>query len=87
MARGVDGNETSVRARVHSCRKGLMDWPLGPAAFACCEAMRQVEPGRWQRVRIEFEYESRNFLCASAFGGWPECPLDVVELREVVKPQ
>jgi hypothetical protein len=66
--------------------------------FPDCEAMRQVEPGRWQRVRIEFEYESRNFLLHQHSAehcdvivcwkhNWPECPLDVVELREVVKPQ
>jgi Homing endonuclease associated repeat len=28
--------------------------------FPDCEAMRQVTPERWQRVRIEFEFESRN---------------------------
>jgi hypothetical protein len=26
-----------------------------------CEAKRQIGPGKWQRVRIEFEFESRNF--------------------------
>ncbi len=31
-------------------------------AFPDCEAMRRVEGDRWQQVRIEFEYESRNFL-------------------------
>jgi HNH endonuclease len=30
--------------------------------FPDCEAVRELEPNRWQRVRIEFEYESRNFL-------------------------
>lgn len=29
--------------------------------FPDCEARRQIQPGKWQRVRIEFEYESRNF--------------------------
>src|SRR6266404_5659357 len=29
--------------------------------FPDCEAKRQMAPGRWQRVRIEFEFESRNF--------------------------
>ena len=60
--------------------------------FPDCEALRQVQPGRWQRVLIEFEYESRNFLihdhkvedcdlivCWSH--NWPECPLEVVELK------
>lgn len=66
--------------------------------FPDCEAMREVESGRWQRVRIEFEYESRNFLAHKhpADGcdlivcwthNWPECPenLEVVELRRVVR--
>jgi hypothetical protein len=30
--------------------------------FPDCEAMRLVEEDRWQRVLIEFEYESRNFV-------------------------
>jgi hypothetical protein len=64
--------------------------------FPDCEAMREVRPGVWQRVRIEFEFESRNFL---AHGhdvtgcelivcwnhNWEGCPLEVVELRSVVK--
>jgi hypothetical protein len=29
--------------------------------FPDCEAMREIRPGTWQRVLIEFEYESRNF--------------------------
>jgi hypothetical protein len=31
------------------------------SGFPDCEAIWEVEPGRWQRIRIEFEYESRNF--------------------------
>ena len=60
--------------------------------FPDCEAFRLVEDERWQRVRIEFEYESRNFLkhfhdvneCDVIVcwrDNWPECPLEVVELR------
>jgi hypothetical protein len=30
--------------------------------FPDCQALRQVGPERWQRMWIEFEYESRNFL-------------------------
>ena len=30
--------------------------------FPDCQALRQVGLERWQRVWIEFEYESRNFL-------------------------
>lgn len=68
------------------------------AAFPDCEAARQIQPGKWQRVRIEFEYESRNFLTHRHPAGecdvivcwrhnWPECPenLDVVELRKIVR--
>ena len=29
--------------------------------FPDCEAKRQIVPGRWQRVLIEFEFESKNF--------------------------
>jgi hypothetical protein len=64
--------------------------------FPDCEALRRVGEERWQRVRIEFEYESRNFLkhfhnaaecdliiCWSH--NWPECPLEVIELKPVVR--
>jgi hypothetical protein len=62
------------------------------AEFPDCEAIRQVGEDKWQKVRIEFEYESRNFLkhmhVASECdlivcwrNNWPECPLEVVELR------
>lgn len=68
------------------------------AGYPDCEAKRQVEVGRWQRVRIEFEYESRNFRDhGHAPGGcdiivcwrhtWEECPpnLEVVELSRVIR--
>ncbi|HZI56110.1 MAG TPA: hypothetical protein VFF39_05015 [Verrucomicrobiae bacterium] len=65
------------------------------AEFPDCEAMRRVEGGRCQPVRIEFEFESRNFLkhMHEASGcdlivcwehNWPECPLEVLELRTLV---
>ncbi|HET6843140.1 MAG TPA: hypothetical protein VFK06_15905 [Candidatus Angelobacter sp.] len=66
--------------------------------FPDCEAMREVETGKWQRVRIEFEFESRNFLvhkhqpegCDIIIcwtHNWPECPshLEVVELKRVAR--
>jgi hypothetical protein len=65
------------------------------AGFPDCIAMREVAPGVWQRVRIEFEFESRNFLkhkhrrdkCDVIVcwkHNWKDCPLDVVELgREI----
>jgi hypothetical protein len=63
--------------------------------FPDCEALRQAGPGRWQRVRIEFEFQSRSFLhhrhdpaqCDLIVcweDNWPECPLEVLELREAV---
>jgi len=58
-----------------------------------CEAMREVETGRWQRIQVEFEYESRNFLLHKHdpaecdmivcwVHNWPECPeeIEVLEL-------
>ncbi len=64
--------------------------------FPDCEALRRVDEERWQKIWIEFEYESRNFLkhmhkiqdcdlivCWS--NNWPECPIEVLELRSVVK--
>jgi hypothetical protein len=70
---------------------------LVQAAYPDCEAMRCVdtERDRWQRVRIEFEYRSSNFrdhkhdptLCDLIVcweHNWPECPLEVLELRSVI---
>jgi hypothetical protein len=64
-------------------------------AFPDCEALREVSPGRLQRVRIEFEYLSRNFLkhrhridgcdlIVCWIDNWPECPLEVLELSKLV---
>lgn len=66
--------------------------------FPDCEAKRQIAAERWQRVRIEFEFESRNFWeHGHAVSGcdvivcwrhnWEECPKDieVVELSSIVK--
>lgn len=60
-----------------------------------CEAFRVVAGDRLERVKIEFEYESRNFLkhlhdakrCDLIVcwrHNWPECPLPVIELKEAV---
>ena len=66
--------------------------------FPDCEAKRQIGPERWQRVNIEFEFESRNFhghrhplhgcdLIVCWRHNWPECPkhIEVLELSSVVK--
>ncbi len=64
------------------------------AGYPDVEAFRLVAKGRWQRVRIELEYQSRNFLrhmhdlkgCDLIVcweHNWPECPLEVIELKKV----
>jgi hypothetical protein len=66
--------------------------------FPDCEAKRQIGPDRWQRVRIEFEFESRNFrdhghpasgcdVIVCWCHNWDECPedIEVVELSSVIK--
>ena len=66
--------------------------------FPDCEAMRRVSEDRCQLVKIEFELESRNFLkhmhdvkgCDMIIcwrHNWPECPLEVLELRKVLSLQ
>jgi hypothetical protein len=63
--------------------------------FPDCEAMILVGDEKWQRIRIEFEYESRNFLKHKHNAkecdlivcwkhNWPECPLEVIELSAVI---
>jgi hypothetical protein len=67
------------------------------AAYPDCEAKRCVDSkqNRWQRVRIEFEYYSSNFkdhghdpagcdMIVCWEHDWPECPLEVIELRSVI---
>ena len=66
--------------------------------FPDCEAKRRIGPGRWKRVDIEFEFESRNFrdhghpasgcdVIVCWRHNWPECPegTEVVELSSVIK--
>jgi hypothetical protein len=64
-------------------------------AFPDCEALRRVDGGWWQRVRIEIEYQSLNFLkhrhdpkgCDLIVcweHNWPECPVEVLELRKAI---
>ncbi len=68
------------------------------AGFPDCEAKRQVGPGKWQRVRIEFEFESRSFrdhghppegcdLIVCWVHNWSECPshLEILELSTVIR--
>ncbi|MGH9743845.1 MAG: homing endonuclease associated repeat-containing protein [Candidatus Acidiferrum sp.] len=66
--------------------------------FPDCEAMRQIAPARWQRLSIEFEFESRNFrdhghpssgcdLIVCWRHNWEDCPrhIEVVELSSIVR--
>jgi hypothetical protein len=66
------------------------------AGFPDVEAMREVGPNKCQPVKLELEYESKNFLlhmhpldgCDGIvcwINNWPECPLEVIELRKVVE--
>lgn len=68
------------------------------AGFPDCEAKRKIEIGKWQRIRIEFEYESRNFrdhghspnycdVIVCWRHNWQECPdnIEVIELSKVIK--
>ena len=86
------------------CLFGMVCAELGliVEAFQCvypdCEAKRCIDNkhDRWQRVRIEFEYLSSNFLdhghdpagcdmIACWEHDWPGCPLEVLELRSVLE--
>jgi hypothetical protein len=66
--------------------------------FPDCEAKRQIAPDLWQRVNIEFEYESKNFrnhehpaagcdVIVCWRHNWAESPenIEVVELSSIVK--
>ncbi|HYY72448.1 MAG TPA: hypothetical protein VE778_02535, partial [Candidatus Bathyarchaeia archaeon] len=66
--------------------------------FPDCEARRQIVPGRWQRVSIEFEFESKNFhshghpvngcdLIVCWRHNWDQCPkhIEILELSTVIK--
>ena len=65
--------------------------------FPDCEGKREVKSsGRWERVLIEFEHRSSNFkdhghdpekcdLIVCWEHDWPECPIEVLELRSQIK--
>lgn len=61
-----------------------------------CEALREMDIDLWQLQKIEFEYESRNFLLHKHRPGgchlivcwkhnWEECPVEVIELSSAIK--
>lgn len=64
--------------------------------FPDCEGKRQVDTRRWERVRVEFEFKSSNFLkhghdpnlCDLIVcweHDWLNCPLEVLELRKEIQ--
>lgn len=64
--------------------------------FPDCEAFRLIDPERCQLVKVEFEFESRNFLvhghriddCDLIVcwkHNWDGCPLEVIELSTVME--
>jgi hypothetical protein len=66
-------------------------------AYPDCEAKLEVEPGRWQHVHIEFEFESRHFrahrhdekkcdILVCWRHNWKGCPkeMQVVELSKML---
>lgn len=67
--------------------------------FPDCESMRSIsgrKGERWQRVHIEFEYHSSDFkthghkiedcdIIVCWKHDWRECPIQVIELSEVIK--
>jgi hypothetical protein len=55
-----------------------------------------MEPGQWQLIKIEFEYESRNFLLHGHAPekcqlivcwrhNWEESPVEVIELKTALR--
>jgi hypothetical protein len=68
------------------------------AEYPDCEALREMEKDLWQLQKIEFEYESRNFLLHKHKPedcdlivcwkhNWPECKVEVIELKTAISNQ
>jgi hypothetical protein len=81
-----------------SAELGFFLHGLHTIGFPDADALRLIDKRKnhWQRVRIEFEFRSSNFkrhrhdpdqcdLIVCWKHDWPECPLEVIELRKVVK--
>jgi len=63
--------------------------------FPDCTARRHIGGGRWEGVRVEFEFRSRSFrehghdaagcdVIVCWEHDWPGCPLEVLALREAI---
>jgi hypothetical protein len=79
-----------------SSELGLIVEAIQPA-YPDCEAKRCIDKrqNRWQAVRIEFEFSCSKFrdhrhdpagcdVIVCWEHDWPECPLEVIELRSVI---
>jgi len=68
------------------------------SGYPDCEGTRLIDKSKnkWGPVLIEFEYNSKSFLdhghdpekcdvIVCWTNDWPECPLEVIELKEIVK--
>lgn len=83
---------------------GMVAFELGfivesvATGFPDCESKRCVSKKQdlWERVQIEFEYQSRNFkdhghdpnqcdLIVCWEDDWPDCPIEVLELRSAIE--
>lgn len=83
---------------------GMVAFELGyvvesvATGFPDCEAKRRIKGSSeaWERIRIEFEYESKNFLEHAHDAAqcdiivcwqhnWPDCPLEVLELASAIR--
>jgi len=67
-------------------------------SFPDCEAKRCIDRkhDKWERVRIEFEFKARHFidhghdssqcdLIVCWENDWPDCPLEILELKSALK--
>lgn len=82
---------------------GMVSYELGflveaiHTSFPDCDAKRCIDQraNRWERVRIEFEYRSRNFkdhghdpascdVIVCWLHDWNDCPVEVIELSELI---
>ena len=75
--------------------KGARAVAAAPTYTTTRDTTQRVHGG-WRRVRIEFEYQSRNFqrhnhdpagcdLIVCWEDNWPEAPLEVIELKSRVR--
>ena len=65
------------------------------SAYPDCIAKKYIGKGRWEEIRIEFEYRSKNFnhdsrecdIIVCWEHNWPKCPssIEVIELKQEIK--